>query len=126
MDINEYFKTESGKKVQNFINKTTQDAVVRFIKEGDGRKIVTCYSPVWKTLDIDITYNSSLYVRRGDIISVYRLRDDNTNNFNYFVRENKTEQEIVDRGIQKILKGFNPEERTAVMTISEYQRKIQR
>ena len=87
---------------------------------------MTCYSPVWKTLDIDITYNSSLYVRRGDIISVYRVRDDNTNNFNYFVRENKTEQEIVDRGIQKILKGFNPEERTAVMTISEYQRKIQR
>ncbi|MBO4626291.1 MAG: hypothetical protein J5679_03420 [Alphaproteobacteria bacterium] len=106
-------------EVMNFINKEKQDAVVTSVLRTNnpfGAMELECYSPVWKNI-----YYTSITLKdihRGDILTFSR-KEIKPGKFEYELVENKTVKQIRQDGIDKILSGFNAEERQYLMLVAE-------
>jgi len=108
-------------EVMNFINKEKQDAVVTSVRLDHTDKLfddtlkVECYSPVWKTFHYTAYFKD---IHRGDILTFSR-KEIKPGKFEYQLIENKTVKQIRQNGIDKILSGFNAEERQYLMLVAE-------
>lgn len=123
-DVQEYFDSPDGKRVKEFIERKYQDAIVYSvaIDYPSHYTVVQCYSPVWKHVEMRLdSYEQRRYgIQRGDIIEL--AREKNTRGgFNYNIHENKTAEQIKQKGIDKILEYFDKTQRANLMVISEYQ-----
>lgn len=127
-EIQEYYKTPEGKKVDEFIHNPVQDAVVYDIQNMTDYTRLMCYSPVWKEITISLwgTFKSQYSgVQRGDILALSRkeqISERGVKFFTYSIEENKTQKEIKQRGIDKILEGFFPSQKKNIFFISECER----
>ena len=125
INVQEYFNSPDGKRVKEFIEREYQDAIVYSvaIDYPSHDTIIWCYSPVWKNIKIRLSpYEQSGHgVQRGDIIELARTKNIR-GEFNYKIRENKTAEQIRQKGIDKILQEFDKTQRDNLMAISDYKR----
>lgn len=124
-DVQEYFDSPDGKRVKEFIERKYQDAIVYSvaIDYPTHNTVIQCYSPVWKHVEMRLrSYEQCRYgVQRGDIIEL--VREKNTlGEINYNIHENKTAEQIKQKGIDKILNCFDKTQRANLMVISGFQR----
>lgn len=124
-DVEEYFAGPDGKPVKEFIERKYQDAIVYSvaIDYPSHDTVVRCYSPVWKTIKMRLdSYEQCRYgIQRGDIIELARTKGAR-GGFNYNIHENKTAEQIKQKGIDKILKKFDETQQANLMVISDFQR----
>lgn len=109
-------------KLIDYINRPEQEAVVTSVVQkqkdivNDETTEIQAYSPVWK----DIYYESygMIDVRRGDIV-VFSREEKGAWDYEYRLVENKTQEEIKNKGIAKILKDFTEAERNRLLLLSD-------
>lgn len=135
-EINEYNQTRKVKEVKEVMEQKVQDAVVRSIidkgyitrlieyEPDNHARLLECVSPVWGTFYMlsSIKYED---VRRGDVLEVSRrmFKLEDVVIFDYVVHCNKTLEEEKQKGINKILKGFDDAQCQNIFNISAYQRR---
>lgn len=124
-EAEEYFNSPDGKRVKEFIEREYQDAIVYSVATDypSHDTVVRCYSPVWKDIKMRLSsYEQCGYgIQRGDIIELARKKN-TRGEFDYKIRENKTAEQIKQKGIDKILEKFDETQRNNLMLISAYQK----
>ncbi len=106
-------------KLMDYINMPKQEAVVTSVVQvqRDLKTQVSAYSPVWKTIYYESSYGM-MDVQRGDIV-VFSRKKKGDFDYEYRLVENKTQEEIKNKGIAKILNDFTEADRTRLLILSD-------
>ena len=112
-----YDITKEETRLKHFVQNNHQEAVVYKLVTRMGENFVYCYSPVWGDLFIRLcnplrTEEEDLH--RGDIVVVARGFVNDDEKERYIIIENKTQTQIKQDGVNKILKDFNDVERQKI------------
>lgn len=118
--IQQYFATEKGKEVENFIKNYSQDVVVRSInKVGLRRKYRIKYSsPVWGDgwIKASTEIVKDFGIQRGDILKISNVGGE------YIIQSNETQEQKTMEGFSEILKNFDDEQKRQILVISTFRR----
>lgn len=111
-----YDITKEETKLKQFIQNDYQEAVVYKIVTRNDKKFAYCYSPMWGDLLVQLCglRSEEEDLHRGDIVIVkYALVNDEEKERPIII-ENKTQTQIKQDGVNKILKDFNSIERQKI------------
>ena len=114
--------TVRSNEILDFIKQPQQDAVVVSVIPTNNPFAVLeleCFSPVWKKFYYSVTTMQDIH--RGDILTFSR-KGNHLGGYEYKFIDNKTVNQIRQDGIDKILSGFNAEERQYLMLVAEQMR----
>lgn len=117
-NIEKYYQTPGGLAVKKFIEKERQEAVVYSVINRGYKRIVCCYSPVWRDIEIILDSPRAEEVQRGDILLVSKYGD------RYYIVNNNTAEQIRQNGINKILKDFDESQQQMITLITYFNKNI--
>ena len=121
-----YDITKEETKLKKFVENKYQEAVVYKLVTRMDKQFAYCYSPVLGDLVVQLggLRSEEEDLRRGDIVVVtYALVNDEAKERPIII-ENKTQIQIKQDGVNKILKDFNAIEQQKILMASAKQRQL--